>query len=58
MKQFRIFRNHYLCDVCPNEWSEEMMVVDTGYCPCCERAAEPYDTESLLDDVEVYEEAE
>ena len=29
MKQFRIFRNHYLCDACPNEWSDEMMVVGT-----------------------------
>jgi hypothetical protein len=56
MKQFRIFRNHYLCDYCPNEWSQEAMVVAPGYCPCCDRRAEPYDTESLLDDVEVTEE--
>jgi hypothetical protein len=56
MKQFRIFRNHYLCDYCPNEWSQEAMVVAPGYCPCCDRKAEPYDTESLLDDVEVTEE--
>jgi hypothetical protein len=50
-RQFRIFRNHYLCDDCPNEWSDEMMVVGLSYCPCCDREAEPYDTETLLDEV-------
>ena len=53
MKQFRIFRNHYLCDACPNEWSDEMMVVAPSYCPCCDAEAEPYDTEHLLDEVDV-----
>lgn len=53
LKQFRIFRNHYLCDDCPNEWSDEMMVVGPSYCPCCDAQAEPYDTEHLLDEVDV-----
>jgi hypothetical protein len=58
-KQFRIFRNHYyLCDACPNEWSDEMMVVASSYCPCCDAEAEPYDSEALLEDVRVSEEAE
>jgi hypothetical protein len=50
-RQFRIFRNHYLCDACPNEWSDEAMVVAASYCPCCDAEAEPYDSEALLDDV-------
>jgi hypothetical protein len=58
MKQFRIFRNHFLCDDCPNEWSEEMMVVGPSYCPCCDREAEPYASDALLDDVTASEEAE
>ena len=57
-KQFRIFRNHYLCSLCPHEWSDEMMVVGPSYCPCCDAEAEPYDHEALLDDVVVLEEAE
>lgn len=51
MKQFRIFRNHYLCPDCPNEWSDEMMVVGPSYCPCCDAEAGPYDTDSLLEEV-------
>jgi hypothetical protein len=57
-RQFRIFRSHYLCDACPNEWSDEMMVVTSSYCPCCDAEAEPYDSEALLDDVIVTEEIE
>jgi len=57
-KQFRIFRNHYLCSLCPHEWSDEMMVVGPSYCPCCDAEAEPYDSEALLEDVLVIEEAE
>ena len=49
-KQFRIFRTHYLCDDCPNEWSDEMMVVGPSFCPCCDREAEPYDSEALIED--------
>jgi hypothetical protein len=49
-KQFRIFRNHYLCENCPDEWSDEMMVVGPSHCPYCDAEAEPYDTEALLEE--------
>jgi hypothetical protein len=57
VKQFRIFRNHYLCDDCPNEWSTEMPVVASDYCPCCDREADPYDSDALLEDVDAEEDA-
>ena len=50
-KQFRIFRNHFLCDGCPNEWSDEALVIASAYCPCCDALCDPYDSEALLDDV-------
>jgi hypothetical protein len=58
MKAFRIFRNHFLCDACPNEWSDEAMVVAPAYCPCCDARTEPYDSTALLEDVTVTEEIE
>jgi hypothetical protein len=48
-REMRYFRNHYLCDDCPNEWSDEMAVVGPSFCPCCDRKAEPYDSEPLLE---------
>jgi hypothetical protein len=39
------------------EWSDEIMVVGPSYCPCCDAKAEPYDSELLLDDVLVSEDA-
>jgi hypothetical protein len=47
---FRVFVNHYLCEACPNEFSEEMPVVTHSWCPCCEARCEPYDYETLLED--------
>jgi len=55
-RQFRIFRLHFLCDDCPNEWSDECMVVTHAYCPCCDAKCEPYDYEAMLEDVTVTEE--
>jgi DNA-binding XRE family transcriptional regulator len=43
--------------ISPNEWSAEMPVVAADYCPCCEREAEPYDSEALLEDVGAEEDA-
>jgi hypothetical protein len=57
MKTFRIFKNFYLCDDCPNEWSTEMPVVAADYCPCCDREADPYDSDALLEDVDAEEDA-
>jgi len=45
-----VFRNHYLCDACPNEWADDMLVVAPSYCPCCDTEREPYDSEPLLED--------
>ncbi len=53
MRQFRIFRNHFICDSCPNEWSDEAMVVGPSYCPCCDASCDPYDSEALLETVEM-----
>jgi hypothetical protein len=58
LREMRFFRNHYLCDACPNEWSDEMTVVGTSYCPCCERAAEPYDSEPIIEAIEALIEAQ
>lgn len=55
-KQFRIFRNHFLCDACPCEWSTEVLVIASEYCPCCDALCHPYDSEALLDDVLMDEE--
>lgn len=52
-REMRYFRNHYLCETCPNEWSTEMAVVAPDHCPCCEREAEPYDSEALLENIKL-----
>jgi hypothetical protein len=49
MKQQRVWRNHYICDECPNEFSDEMLVISHSWCPCCDAQIEPYSSESLLD---------
>jgi hypothetical protein len=54
-RERRVFRNHYLCldhRDCQNEWSCEMLVIAPDHCPCCDRSAEPYDSEELLEDAE------
>ena len=56
-KQFRIFRNHYICDDCPNEWTDEMLVISHSWCPCCDMKCDPYSSESLIE-VDVTEEIE
>lgn len=50
-RYLRYWRNHYQCDHCPNEFSEEMPVICFAYCPCCDAAIEPYASEALLEDV-------
>ena len=35
-----------------------MTVVGTSYCPCCERAAEPYDSEPIIEAIEALIEAQ
>ena len=57
LRQFRVFHLHFLCDACPNEWSEHSMVVAPSHCPCCDAKCEPYDTEALLEDVADEEDA-
>jgi hypothetical protein len=52
-REMRYFRNHYLCSDprCDNEWSDEMLVVGPSYCPCCEREADPYASDPLLEEL-------
>ena len=47
----RVFRLHYQCEACPNEWSDESLVVTHGYCPCCDaRIEEPYYVEPFCEE--------
>lgn len=48
-REMRYFRNHHLCDDCPNEWCTEMAVIAADYCPCCDRESDPYNSEPLLE---------
>lgn len=50
-REMRYFRNHYLCDDCPNEWADEMAVVGPSYCPCCDRLTEPYASDAMLENI-------
>lgn len=50
-REMRYFRNHYLCDDCPNEWSDEMAVIGPSFCPCCDQQSEPYDSEPMLENI-------
>jgi hypothetical protein len=43
----RVFRNFYLCDECPNEWSTELMTAGPDWCPCCDRETEPYSSDEF-----------
>ena len=56
MKPQRVFRNHYQCDACPNEWSDDMLVVGPSWCPCCDGSVEPYSSEAMFEEVEADEE--
>jgi hypothetical protein len=49
-RQQRIFRCHYFCDDCPNEWSDELLTASVSWCPCCDGAAEPYCVEEFEED--------
>ena len=44
---YRVFHNHYLCQRCPNEWSEPSVVAGASYCPACDRATEAYLSEQF-----------
>ena len=55
MIAMRVFTNHYLCDDCPNEWQDELLVKGPSWCPCCDREVEPYlstECEELTDEEE------
>jgi len=50
----RVFRCHYICDECPNEFADEMLVIGPSWCPACDAEIEPYSSEDLFD-VEMYD---
>jgi len=54
LKPVRVFRNHYVCDACDHEFADEMLVVSSSYCPCCDAEIEPYSSEDLFD-IEAYD---
>ena len=45
LKPQRVFRNHYICDDCETEFADEMLVVTSSFCPCCDAEIEPYSSE-------------
>lgn len=49
-KQLRVFANHYICEECPNEWMDELLVVGPSWCPCCDREVEPYASDASEED--------
>jgi len=56
LKPMRVFRCHYICDECPNEFADEMLVIGPSWCPSCDKECEPYSTETLFDFAEDDEE--
>ncbi len=58
LKPMRYFRNYFQCDACPNEWSDDMLVVGPSWCPCCDGSVEPYSSEQLFDLTDYDEEEE
>lgn len=56
LRPLRVWRNHYACDECPNEWSDELLTQGVSWCPCCDKEIEPYASEALFVDVEVEDE--
>jgi len=50
----RVFRCHYICDECPNEFADEMLVIGPSWCPACDAEIEPYSSEDLFD-IEAYD---
>lgn len=58
LKPMRVFRCHYICEECPNEFSDEMLTISSSYCPCCDAEIEPYSSETLFEMAEDDEEEE
>lgn len=58
LRPLRVFRNFYLCDECPNEWTDEMLTVSHSWCPCCDKQCEPYDSVAFIEECEDEEECE
>lgn len=56
LKPMRVFRCHYICEECPNEWADEMLTISSSFCPACDLEVEPYSSETLFVDVECDEE--
>lgn len=50
LRPIRVFKNHYQCDACPNEWADEMLTQGASFCPCCDREVEPYYVEAFTED--------
>lgn len=48
-KPLRVFRNYFQCDACPNEWTNEALVIGPDWCPSCDGSVEPYSSEAMFD---------
>ena len=54
-RQQRVFRCYYECnaeDCSPlgSEWVDELLVAGKSWCPCCEREAEPYAVDEIVEE--------
>lgn len=41
----RVFRCHYICEECPNEWCDTLLCAGISWCPSCDLECEPNSTE-------------
>ena len=58
-KPQRVFRNHYICPHCDSEFSDEMLVISSSFCPACDAEIAPYSSEAMFDpDLATYDDAE
>jgi len=46
---YRVWHMHFLCDDCPNEWTEDGLVCGPAFCPACDRECQPYASIDLLE---------
>lgn len=49
-REQRVFLCHYICDRCPNEWEDELLVQCHSWCPCCDDKCEPYLVEEIIEE--------
>jgi len=54
-RQQRVFRCYYICEECPYEWVDEMLVEGPSWCPCCEAKLEPEAVDEVCEERPVFD---